>query len=154
MARKKKRIPPVPAVRVDQRSTTFSLRYLDPTNEKFKLDDCCDSFFRHLLRKMKDYGNLSIDEFRDENIDPHRHRITFENSTEKDGFPFTEDDVGSDEAWQFPLAEGSPGSKEAAWRVHGFIRDSVFYIVWLDHSHRLFLDGGYEKRATKKAVRL
>lgn len=47
------------------------------------------------------------------------------------GLP-NEEDLVAGEAYQFCVSGNEHG------RVHGFFRDTIFYIVWLDPDHNLF----------------
>jgi hypothetical protein len=79
---------------------------------------------------------LTVDDFLDQNNKEHRHKIFFEDTSEKDGFVgapgVDKDQIGYLEAWQFQVCDATD------WRVHGFILDETFYIVWLDPLHRLY----------------
>ena len=64
--------------------------------------------------------------------------------TEEDGFPGIDpalEDLWTDDAWQFALP-GIRGEPSGGWRVHGFLSENVFHIVWLDPCHRLDPDSG------------
>jgi hypothetical protein len=78
---------------------------------------------------------MPVGEFQDQNNKEHRHVIDFESTTEKDGFiaapGMDPDQLAYLEAWQFGVCPGQD------WRVHGFIADDTFYVVWLDPLHRL-----------------
>ena len=43
------------------------------------------------------------------------------------------DQQGQLEAWQFQV-----GDRCTNWRVHGFMGDYIFYIVWVDPNHQLY----------------
>ncbi|MGI9069853.1 MAG: hypothetical protein ACR2JB_00635 [Bryobacteraceae bacterium] len=61
--------------------------------------------------------------------------IDFDRTLEKGGFieapGVDEDQLAYLEAWQFEVCPGKQ------WRVHGFISEDTFYIVWLDPEHKL-----------------
>jgi hypothetical protein len=61
-------------------------------------------------------------------------------TTEPNGFaeiePAQEGALWTDTPWQFGLW-GAEGTTAGAFRVHGFIVEAVFYIVWLDPLHKL-----------------
>ena len=84
---------------------------------------------------MRIYSAGSVDEFLDQNNKEHRHVIDFEATREKDGFMgapgVDEDQLNYAQAWQFGVAV------KTEWRVHGFVIEDTFYVVWLDPMHRL-----------------
>jgi hypothetical protein len=103
---------------------------------------------------MQRYENLTVDEFRQcEPEDPHRHQILLSESCEPGGFtgiaPDTET-LWTDESWSFAISDGK-GNPERGWRVHGFIYQGVFHVVWLDPDHKLYLDKG--RTTPKRPVR-
>lgn len=133
----------------DPRRLKFSLQYFQPDHPKFKLADCCESYLRQLVVAIQRYSSFAVDEFMQcASDDPHRHQVPFAASTEPAGFPGIDPggtELWTDEAWQFGLSDLRT-SPEGGWRVHGFIFEAVFYIVWFDAFHRLFLDGHVERR--------
>lgn len=133
----------------DPRRLKFSLQYFQPDHPKFKLADCRESYLRHLVVAIQRYSSLAVDEFMQcVPDDPHRHQVPFAESTEPAGFPGIDPggtELWTDEAWQFGLSDLRT-SPEGGWRVHGFIFEGVFYIVWFDAFHQLFLDGHVERR--------
>lgn len=80
--------------------------------------------------------------------DERRHLIDFKETYEPEGFsgidPFGEN-VWTDEGWQFSLP-GVRGEASGAWRVHGFIANDMFHIVWLDPEHKLYEFSEYQSR--------
>lgn len=64
-----------------------------------------------------------------------RHVIHFEKTTQKFGFieapGVDEDQSNYSEPWQFGLR------RDRVWRVHGFLIDDTFYVVWFDPNHDL-----------------
>jgi hypothetical protein len=76
-----------------------------------------------------------VDEFLDQNNKEHRHTIDFDATTEKDGFlsapGIDADQLNYLQAWRFAV------SPKTEWRVHGFMIDDAFYVIWLDPLHQL-----------------
>ena len=71
----------------------------------------------------------------------HRHVLYFKDTTEPDGFVGidpSDEQLWTEAAWQFALP-GVRGELSHGWRVHGFISDDMFHIVWLDPLHKLDL---------------
>jgi hypothetical protein len=72
--------------------------------------------------------------------DQNRHMITFKETTEPDGFRTidpSDEELWTDTPWQFAVP-GVRGEPSGVWRVHGFITEEMFHIVWLDPQHRLY----------------
>lgn len=97
--------------------------------------ECPHDFLAELLSRLRHYSSHPASEFLDQNNNEHRHIIDFANTIEVDGFvnaPGMKDEqLVSLEAWQFEVRPKSDG------RVHGFVIDDTFYVVWLDPFHRL-----------------
>mgnify|MGYP001573162392 CR=1 FL=1 len=75
---------------------------------------------------------MSENEFRAmRNRSMKSHPITWEDTTEKDGFSYLNDQFSGDD-WQFEITRNEHG------RVHGTLIDHVFYVVWLDPDHQLY----------------
>lgn len=128
-----------PTVRPNQKKIRFSFEYLQLDHFKFPIKKCSreylEAFFRELLR----YQTFSVDGFITPSPDDHRHHITFSETTEPDGFPTvdpSQEEIWTDDPWQFGLP-GKKNHESNGWRVHGFISDGIFYIVWLDPLHAL-----------------
>jgi hypothetical protein len=83
-----------------------------------------------------------MEQFKDQQNNDHRHTICFDDTTETDGFlaaPYIDPDQNNYlEPWQFAVCPPSAENDKADWRVHGFLADDVFYIVWLDPYHALY----------------
>lgn len=126
-----------PVVPVDQRLIRFSFEYLDLEHEKFPLEHCTCEYLHALLREILKYQQFTVDVFTQPDPREHRHPIYFPGTKVTEGFhvdPVSED-LWTDAAWQFGLA--SDGQNHNGWRVHGFLADEIFYLVWLDPNHVL-----------------
>jgi hypothetical protein len=108
---------------------------LHADHPRFGVSDCSSEFLRGFLERLRIYSAGSVDEFLDQNNKEHRHSIDFEATSEKDGFMgapgVDEDQLNYAQAWQFGVAA------KTDWRVHGFLIEDTFYVVWLDPRHRL-----------------
>ena len=93
-----------------------------------------------LLREIKRHSGMTVERFCDEMVS-HRHQISWAETSETEGFPgidpSEDEDLWTDSAWQFALSEEWK-EPECNWRVHGFLNQQVFYVVWLDPDHRLY----------------
>jgi len=117
----------------------FCFDYLQPNHPKFPISACSKEFLQTLLCDIVRYGEWTVGHFKDMNNNEHRHLTNFKETSEPDGFSDidpTGDDLWTEEAWQFALP-GTYGEASAGWRIHGFIVDDMFHIVWLDPEHKL-----------------
>jgi len=116
----------------------FSFKYFDADHERFQMGNCPSGFFCGLIREIVRYESFTVEEFLDQNNRDHRHLIDFSSTTEPDGFTRVDpdtDEVWTETAYQFGL-NGDAG-EQTDWRVHGFVADRVFYVVWFDSQHLL-----------------
>ncbi len=115
----------------------FSYKYLDLKHSTFNLDDCkeIDKYFyvfkerqkllcNESMQKLKATGSLSKS--------LRFHPIDWCKTQERKGFCFPKHDEIANEPYQFAISANEYG------RVHGFIIDCTFYIVWLDYGHQLY----------------
>ncbi|WP_109485033.1 hypothetical protein [Occallatibacter savannae] len=141
MAKRKKRTGEVqpPVLPVDERRIRFSLEYLDLNHTRFPLEQCSKEFHDALLRKILEYQTFTVDQFTqsDPRAGIRRHPIYFPETQEPEGFNVdpTQVELWTDSAWQFGLP--IPDGQDDLWRVHGFLAEETFYIVWLDPNHAL-----------------
>jgi hypothetical protein len=108
---------------------------------RFPITECSAEFFIELFREIQRYQAFSVDQFKEPSLADHRHPIIWANTQEPQGFPNidpTQDEIWTDDVWQFCLPpHGKRSNPSHLWRVHGFIADEAFYIVWLDPCHKL-----------------
>lgn len=111
----------------------FSFKYLNFSNPKFTVSECGFNYFFNLIRRFKDLGNTDMSIFMEKYARPLRnHRIDWEGETvTEDGFGLNLKQDILDEPWQFSVSSNEHG------RVHGFIIQNIFYVVWLDPEHNL-----------------
>lgn len=122
----------------------FSFRYLDSEHHDFPICACSAEYLQCLLRRIKDYEEYTVDQFRDINHQNDRTLYYFPDSEYPNGFSSLSDEPPSDEVdsehgWEIKLAPNAkPHLTEAAWRVHGMLLFNMFYVVWLDPCHKVF----------------
>ncbi|MDR3723485.1 MAG: hypothetical protein P4K83_03240 [Terracidiphilus sp.] len=137
---KKKRATGVvvaPVVPIDQRKLRFSFEYLDLNHPRFQIEECDKEFYDALLREILKYQQYSVDMFTQSDPRERRHPIYFPGTHEPEGFNVDPniEELWTDSAWQFGLSH--PDKRQVGWRVHGFLAEETFYIVWLDPNHKL-----------------
>lgn len=111
----------------------FSFKYLSSSNSKFLFNQHDGSYFLKLIERLKAISAMSINEFRQNGSKALRaHRIDWDKTTEAGGFGIANEDQLVSEPYQFALSSNEYG------RVHGFLIQNRFYIVWLDKAHLLY----------------
>jgi hypothetical protein len=112
---------------------TFSFKYLDFSNRKFHITECGQPYFQCLLERFKHLSGLYEKELHNNNSPSLRsHPIRWRDTTEPKGFMNLKGQLSGRDGWQFQLSANEHG------RVHGFLLQSVFYIVWFDPKHNLY----------------
>lgn len=127
-----------PKIPPDNRRLCFSFRLVRKDNRKFDHSTCTDAFFRALFETIQRYSTFTLDQFKEYDHQEHRRQIIFEDTTEPKGFPIdpAAGEIWTDEPWQFAISRDRR-APQSQWRVHGFIAERVFYVVWLDPDHKL-----------------
>ena len=111
----------------------FSFKLLDLTNKKFHSDRCGTGYIEHFLTRLRDVSTLTVREFRtNRSASLKAHKITFGTTTEVNGFSALNEQLQSEEAWQFELTRNEHG------RVHGLLIGETFFLVWIDPDHLLY----------------
>ena len=112
----------------------FSFKYLDLfSNPKFGVAGCGESYLEKILLRLKDVSSIRYDDFVSSRSSSLRaHEITWSDTTEPNGFTCLNAYLREQTAFQFEISANEYG------RVHGFLLDQIFYIVWLDPHHRLY----------------
>ena len=122
----------VPELRDKEPEMLFSFKYLDTDgNSKFAIEKCDQNHLSNLLARLRDLSKLKCMEFRtDRSKSLRSHRIEWEDTTEPRGFQLLDQQLRDLEPYQFSISQQE--------RVHGFLLDDVFYVVWLDPNHELY----------------
>jgi len=112
----------------------FSFKYLEIEHEKFDLPDTSVkiSYLYTILDRLKQISSMHCNEFRLSGKALRSHIIKWENTTEPDGYCHLSEQMQECSPWQFSL------SREELGRIHGFILGDIFYVVWIDHDHKLY----------------
>jgi len=115
-------------------TVVFSFKYLDlHSNQKFTLDHAKDGYRLNFMNRLNAVSKLTIGQFINDHSKALRsHVIDFQRTSEPQGFSHIPEQTWQDRPWQFSLTSNEHG------RVHGFIIDNVFFIVWLDPLHKLY----------------
>lgn len=113
--------------------TVFSFRYYQDDKDKFLIRGRDARYWESLMRRLRDLSKLNVDEIINNRSKSIRsHPIDWQDTTEPNGFGIPEEAQLVDTPYQFQISANEHG------RVHGFFKENVFYIVWLDPDHNLY----------------
>lgn len=113
--------------------TSFSFRYYQNDRDKFSISKRDIGYFLALLERLRNLSRLTVKEIINNQTKSLRcHPIDWNDTTEPNGFGIPNEEKIVYTAYQFQISANEHG------RVHGFFRDNVFYIVWLDPDHNLY----------------
>jgi hypothetical protein len=135
---KKTKVPKASISRIEStklkpKGISFSFKYYQDSHNKFSCNEQAATYWLTLIDRLKALSSLSNQELLVNRSNTLRcHPIKWEDTSENSfGLPNEEQLV--DTPYQFSISANEHG------RVHGFLIDEVFYIVWLDPDHRLYL---------------
>ncbi|EQB35055.1 hypothetical protein M948_18320 [Virgibacillus sp. CM-4] len=136
---KKEKPPIIPKEQLDRikigqkQDIVFSWRFFDRYNKLFSMGNSKREWFIGLIDCLSNVSKMKVMEFRQQSkkrgLRVHSHN--WKNATDKYNFTDEWFDQHSDDCLQFSISK-------ANGRVHGFLIDNVFYIIWLDPEHNLY----------------
>lgn len=143
MGRKSKKINPnpyygsreniKPSLLPKDTEVSFNLRYLCCKGKKFNYLNRNEKYFLKVVERLKIVCNLSRMELintRDRTL--RVHQIDWSDSkVSEDSFNLNEE--FDEDAWQFSFSANEHG------RCHGFFIKDIFYVVWFDPEHELYV---------------
>lgn len=113
----------------------FSFKFYDADHAEFHCKDREPEYFRKLLERIKELSREKISSLTNRKADRvlRFHPVDFaDERVSQPGFSIAGWEEYDEDAWQFSLSKSENG------RVHGFLIENVFYVVWLDPRHRLY----------------
>ena len=114
-------------------SISFSFKYFQDSHSKFSCNGREVAYWLTLLERLKAISALTAQELLVNRSSSLRcHPIKWEDTSEN-GFGLPNEEQLVDTPYQFSVSSNEHG------RVHGFFIDEVFYIIWLDPNHQLYL---------------
>ncbi len=130
---------PIQAPKVPENEPiVFSFNFFQPEHLRCNAQQRDGHYFRALLDRLKVVGQLKVKQFRTMHAarNPQAlriHPIDWNHpKIIQSGFGIPHRQDLDQQAWQFSLSKHQNG------RVHGFLIDTVFHIVWLDPDHNLY----------------
>lgn len=125
---------PLPTTLPGGDTIRFSFKFLDETDDAFQFEGNQPHYFLKLLQRLRDMSRLEMSDVL-RNLGQHKgmrcHPIDWSETTRVNGFGIPIDGADAN-AWQFSLTSNEHG------RVHGFLIESTFFVVWLDPQHNLY----------------
>ena len=120
----------LPAPDVDLK---FSFKLFDHTDADMCPPTFATGYTQALMKRLRDLSSWSVKKFTsqpDKAVRNHSHDWT--RTDRPDGFASLNEQYRAYPGWQFCITANEHG------RVHGIIVDDTFYVIWLDHHHRLY----------------
>ena len=115
------------------KSLVFSYKYVAFPRDKFQLNDRDFNYYLALFNRLKEACKLTCAQFLNNRTKTWRtHPIDWDDTTEPSGFSHLNSQLRDLPAWQFNISRDEHG------RVHGFVIDDVFYLIWFDPKHELY----------------
>jgi len=128
----KSAIHPTPLT-IDNETIRFSFKHLSLNHPKFSLERKTHEYFKKVLERLKSISSLKASEvFSSRSPSLRAHPIEWSDTTEQGGFEHLNEQLRQVPAYQFQISANEHG------RVHGFILENVFFIIWLDPEHKLY----------------
>ncbi len=114
-------------------SFVFSFRFLKEKPKKFTYTKQGRKYFIALIERLKELSeNITFENLHSVKDSTRRFHSINWSSPKVSENTFGLEPEYDDEAFQFST------STTNGWRIHGFILNKVFYIVWLDSNHKLY----------------
>jgi hypothetical protein len=113
----------------------FSFKFYDANHCEFNCRDRESEYFHKLLERIRDLSREKVSSLTNRKADTATrfHPVDFnEARVSASGFGIGGWEEYDADAWQFSI------SKRGNGRVHGFLIENVFYVVWLDPRHRMY----------------
>lgn len=121
-------------LKYNEKRVIFSWQFFDRANELFNCGKAESNWFISLIDTMRSVSQMDMTEFRTNTstalrVHPHKwDRIKI-----KYPLPHAWLEQLEQDTLQFSVSQ-------AKGRVHGFVIENVFYIIWLDRHHNLYPD--------------
>lgn len=112
----------------------FSFKFYVTNHEVFHCRDRDSEYFLKFLERIEALSACSVSSLINTGAKSLRfHRIDWNDSrVSQEGFGVKGWEEYEEDAWQFSITSNEHG------RVHGFLIDHVFYVVWFDPNHKLY----------------
>jgi hypothetical protein len=81
----------------------------------------------------------------------HRHTFEFTEELAASWLADADEELRQELPWQFAVCPEHHAPPQSGWRVHGIVLEDVFYVVWLDPDHLVFIDGKFHPKKVGNA---
>ena len=116
-----------------QSAISFSFEALE-TTEYFNLDGTCINWSSELFNMLKEVSSIKKEELISGSYANSKYRVhSHENATPPSKVP---DGVELKDCYQIRISKSKGG-------IHGVFNGNVFYVIWLDPLHNMYLDDKY-----------
>ena len=133
-ARKSQHIPSDHMATLDLDTIHFSFKYLDLTNTHFSINQRTSKYFEKIIARLKELCTLKAKEiYANRSRALRAHPIQWKETTQPKGFIHLNEQLQQIPPYQFQISTNEHG------RVHGFFISNIFFIVWFDPDHKLYL---------------
>lgn len=143
VAIRQSREPPAKQIKktdISNERLRFSFEFFDKDDAELCPPVFRDGYTQRLMERLKALSTWTVHQFTNQKQGTVRnHHHDWSKTTRPGGFGRLPSNMRELLGWQFCLAENSFG------RVHGVILDNTFFIVWLDHDHKLYPGQGTPK---------
>lgn len=117
-------------------SISFSFKFLDNAHSEFNLKKVNIKYINALFERFKNVSTMDISQFRGDgnqgNAKAMRsHLIDWDETPYKAGFSHLPEQYKEYEPRQFSISLSNG-------RIHGFLMDHVFCVVWFDPDHMVY----------------
>lgn len=146
MAKAAPRNIPPQAAPPENRSLRFSFKHVDTKHAIFPLSACDGEFLSSLVTALHRYSSFTVEQFADNNNDEHRHTFEFTEDLAASWLTDAAEELRQELPWQFAVCPEEHAPPRSGWRVHGIVLEDVFYVVWLDPDHLVFMDGKFHTK--------
>jgi len=120
-------------VRADNETLRFSFKHLSLNNKRFSIQGKNHDYFGKVLERLKNISSLKASElFSNRSPSLRAHPIDWSKTTEKHGFAHLNSQLKQIPAYQFQISSNEHG------RIHGFILENIFFVIWFDPEHKLY----------------
>lgn len=111
----------------------FSFQLFDPSDAEMCPAEFDPGYVHQLMDRLKSFSSWTVTEFTTPKGKAVRnHLIDWVHTSRPSGFTGLGEQYEAYQAFQFSLSANAYG------RVHGLLIDDTFYVIWLDHRHRLY----------------
>jgi hypothetical protein len=118
---------------VDNETLRFSFKHLDLNHKKFSIKKKEHDYFGKVLERLKAISTFKASEvFANRSSSLRAHPIDWRHTSEKKGFSHLNSQLQDIPAYQFQISSNEHG------RIHGFILENIFFIIWFDPEHNLY----------------